>query len=345
MSEQPTSAEVVLRVDGLAKTFRQPLAERLGGAKPDVHAVRGLSFEVSAGQTLGFLGPNGSGKTTTIKMILGLIASDAGQVTLFGKPGADPSSRALVGYLPEHPYFYDYLKPTEVLDYAGRLFGLDRKTRKQRIPQLLQRVGIAHAADRKLRGFSKGMLQRVGIAQSLIADPQLLIYDEPLSGLDPIGRKELRDLMAELKREGRSILVSSHVLSDIESLCDSVVMLHKGQVRARGTLHDLLRRDRMETEVSVLLPDGEAAASAREMLLAIEGATLVRADDERRLRLVLPASEVPALQAAVVQQGATILELHPRKDTLEELFVREAVGAASDDAAAGPDHKRAEGER
>mgnify|MGYP001599350226 CR=1 FL=1 len=222
--------------------------------------------------------------------------------------------------MPEHPYFYDYLKPTEVLDYVGRLFGLDKATRRKRIPELLERLGLGHAMDRTLRGFSKGMLQRVGIAQSLINDPDLLIYDEPMSGLDPLGRKELRDLMAELRDEGRSLFITSHVLSDIESVCDSVVILKDGQAIADGRLDDLLRRDLLLSEATLRV-SGDAAVEA---LLGIDGAELGQ-ETEGVLVMRLPPAQVTALTAKAAEVGSVLTHLQPVRDTLEELFMREAV--------------------
>lgn len=311
----------VIEVQGLRKTFRVGL---LG--KPVV-AVRGVDFRLEPGQVLGFLGPNGSGKTTSIKCMLGLIQPTAGQIRFFSRPHRDPLARARIGYMPEHPYFYDYLKPTEVLDYAASLYGIPGAVRRQRIPMLLERLGLGHAMDRTLRGFSKGMLQRVGIAQSLISDPDLLIYDEPLSGLDPIGRKELRDLMASLRAEGKALFVTSHVLSDIESFCDEVVILRRGEAVAAGKIAELLRRDRLESAATLRLPASAEVAP----LLAVPGVALV-ARKEDVIELRLPTDQVPALMAAAAVVGALPLELHPVRDTLEELFVRKAL--ALDDPAA-----------
>jgi ABC-2 type transport system ATP-binding protein len=314
--------DVILQAEHLAKTFR------VGFWGKPVEALRDVSFELRAGESLGYLGPNGSGKTTSIKCALTLIRPTAGRLRLFGQDPSSPVARARVGYLPEAPYFYDWLTPTEVLDYVGHLYGLDGATRRTRSQALLERLGLGHAAKRPLRGFSKGMLQRVGIAQSLLADPDLLIWDEPMSGLDPVGRKEVRELMAELRREGKSLFFSSHVLADVETLCDAVVILDRGKAVAQGRLRDLLNTDQLETEVLLALPAdreaGESQASARAQLSAVAGVRwLEQGGDE--VRLVLPTAQVPALQAVVVATGAVVRELHARRDTLEELFVRNAV--------------------
>ncbi len=309
----------ILQIDHLGKTFRSGLLGRR------VQALHDVSLSLQPGESLGYLGPNGSGKTTSIKCILTLIRPTTGSIRLFGRDPSDPLARARVGYLPESPYFYDYLKPTEVLDYVGRLYGLDRADRKRRIPQLLDRLGLTHAADRPLRGFSKGMLQRVGIAQSLLADPDLLIWDEPMSGLDPIGRKEVRELMVDLRREGKSLFFSSHVLADVEALCDAVCILDRGVAVAQGKLADLLHSDRLEAEARVELPlDAQARQTAIQALAALPGVVL-HEETAAFLRISLPAAGVAQLTEVVIQCGATLRELTPLRDTLEELFVRKAV--------------------
>lgn len=317
-----------LQLDGLSKTFRVGLLGR------QVQAVRSVSLQLEPGQSLGYLGPNGSGKTTSIKCIVGLIQPSAGSIRLFGRPSADPMARARIGYLPEAPYFYDYLTPVEVLEYVGKLYGLAPKLRQQRTRDLLGKVGLDHAARRPLRGFSKGMLQRVGLAQSLMADPDLLIYDEPMSGLDPMGRKEVRELMAELRAQGKTLFFSSHVLADVEALCDAVCILDRGQVVAQGTLAELLKTDRLESEAVLELPVApEARSAALAALSAVPGSALHPTAD--RVRLVLPNDAVPELCRAADACGARLRELSPRRDSLEELFVRKAVHRTEGTSAVG----------
>lgn len=312
------SPSPLLQLDGLSKTFRVGLLGR------QVQAVRNVSLQVQPGQSVGYLGPNGSGKTTSIKCILGLIQPSAGQIRLFGRPSADPMARARVGYLPEAPYFYDYLTPTEVLEYVGKLYGLEAKLRGQRTQTLLAKVGLEHAARRPLRGFSKGMLQRVGLAQSLMADPDLLIYDEPMSGLDPMGRKEVRELMAELRAQGKTLFFSSHVLADVEALCDSVCILDRGEVVAQGTLAELLKTDQLESEAVLELPvEPTAREAALAALAGVPGSALHPTPD--RVRMVVPNDAVPQLCRTADACGARLRELSPRRDSLEELFVRKAV--------------------
>ncbi|MBN2528715.1 MAG: ABC transporter ATP-binding protein [Deltaproteobacteria bacterium] len=224
-------------VENLKKTFR------IGFFRKRVEAVRGISFSVKKGEIFGLLGPNGAGKTTTLKTIMGLIFADAGSVQILGRDGRTHRAREGVGYLPEHAYFHEYLTPLELMDFYGKLYGMSRVDISNKKNILLERVGLSDAAKRPLKKFSKGMLQRVGLAQALLADPELLILDEPMSGLDPIGRKFVADLIVELNKSGKTILFSSHILSDVERLCTRVVILRKGELAAEGTLDELLKHD------------------------------------------------------------------------------------------------------
>jgi ABC-2 type transport system ATP-binding protein len=228
------SPETVVRFCDLQKTFRQGLAQR------EVQAVKGIDLEVYGGEIFGFLGPNGAGKTTSMKIAMGLISATAGHVELFGQGVGALSVRARIGYLPEHPSFYTYLTASEIMDFYGSLFGLKRQERRQRIDELLELVGLAEVKDRRLRGFSKGMLQRVGIAQALINDPDLVVLDEPLSGLDPIGRREVRSIIVSLREQGKTVFFSSHILHDIETICDRVGIISGGRLVRLGPLDTLL---------------------------------------------------------------------------------------------------------
>src|SRR6478609_7391183 len=198
-----------------------------------------LSIEVAAGDIFGFLGPNGAGKTTTLKLLMQLVFPTSGEAEILGKPVGDVSVRRRIGYLPENPYFYDHLTAEEVLDYYGRLFGMSAAERRQRVPATLDRLGIGAERRLALRKFSKGMLQRVGLAQAILNDPEVLFLDEPMSGLDPLGRRDVRALMLELRDQGRTIFFSSHILSDAESLCSQVAIVAKGQLAATGRLADM----------------------------------------------------------------------------------------------------------
>ena len=203
-------------------------------------AVDGIDFEIEQNEIFGLLGPNGSGKSTTIKMILGLLRKTRGRLSVFGKDPADVSIKSRIGYLPEETYMYRFLDARETLDYYGKLFGLDHRIRKRRVDELLDMVGLSEVAHRKIGEYSKGMARRIGLAQALINDPDLLILDEPTSGLDPIGTRQVKQLLQELGRSGTTILLSSHLLSDVEDVCDRMVILYGGKIRAEGTGSELL---------------------------------------------------------------------------------------------------------
>ena len=279
-------------------------------------AVDGLDLTVKPGEIFGLLGPNGAGKTTTLKMMLGLLRPDAGSVGLFGLSPHDVAARKRLGFLPENPYFYDYLTATEFLDFYGRLQGLEASERKRRIESALSRVGLSGRGGTALRKFSKGMIQRLGLAQAIQHDPDLVILDEPMSGLDPIGRREVRDLILAQRAAGRTIFFSSHILQDAEMLCDRVAIVFKGKLRAVGRLDDLVARDAKWIEVSVRgqLPPGLSG----EVTKAPDGTTLVRVDGVPSLAKLL---------AAVPAAGGEVVSVWPRRESLEDLFLRE-IGRA-----------------
>jgi ABC-2 type transport system ATP-binding protein len=312
--------DAIIRVERLSKEFRQGFFMRR------VLAVKDVSFQVERGDIFGFLGPNGAGKTTTIKILTGLIRPTAGRAELFGE--TVPSRRALarIGFLPENPYVYPYLTPNEFVQLCGRLSGLSGRAARDRTKQVLEQVGVAYAADRAVRRLSKGMLQRTGLAAALVADPELLILDEPMSGLDPVGRKEVRDLIVDERRRGRTIFFSTHILNDVETLCDRVAILRKGEVVVSGRISELLRRDARRTEVTL---SGEyqvlAASFEQEGLKAKQvGGMLVV--------LVEGADKVSQVLSRALAAGLAVEQVVPRHETLEDLFVREAI--ASGEAAA-----------
>jgi ABC-2 type transport system ATP-binding protein len=279
-------------------------------------ALTGLTLTVGGPEIFGYLGANGSGKTTTIKILMGLIAPDSGLACLFGRDVADPGSRARAGFLPEHPYFYDYLTPREYLDYAGRLFGVKRGECRERAGRLLERLGLLAVADTALRRFSKGMLQRFGIAQALINDPQLVLLDEPMSGLDPMGRRLVRDLMLELREAGKTIFFSTHILSDAEAICDRVALLKGGRLTSVGRLDEILAIDVENMEV---LTSGLALSVLSA--LSGEGRTIVAAGE--RVRVTLPEAGLAALIQQVEREGGRILGVQPNRQSLEDYFMQE----------------------
>ncbi len=322
--------KAALSVDSLFKTFDLgffgavpfigPMVTglQIKGLAQRVEAVRGVSFSVEPGEIFGFLGPNGAGKTTTIKMLMGLIHPSSGSGTLLGAPLGDRAARARLGFLPEHPYFYDYLKPLEFLDFYGRLFCMSAQDRRRRADELVDRVGLRHAVNRPLRKYSKGMIQRIGIAQALMNDPDLVVFDEPMSGLDPMGRKDVRDLIFELKEQGKTVFFSSHILQDVEAICDRVAIMVKGRLRSIGPLSELLSSPNHQVEVwlsglsSNLLEHLRAQAlQSREL----DGQWSFLFEEEERVNDLLKEA---------LGEGARLISLKPHRRSLEDLFVAEA---------------------
>jgi ABC-2 type transport system ATP-binding protein len=314
--EGEPSPELVIEVENLQKTYRTPFARRR------VEALRGVSFSVRRGEIFGFVGPNGAGKTTTIRTLMGLIRATGGRASLLGHPIPSRAARAKVGFLPEAPYFYDYLTVPELLDLAGRLFGLSASERERRANQLIARVGLERARTQSLKKFSKGMLQRAGLAQALMNDPELVVLDEPMSGLDPIGRKEVRDLILELRAEGKTVFFSTHILTDVEAITDRVAIVARGQLQAYGSPSELVAKSILAVELTVRVPDDRD--------LPVELTTDARPGSVRRagteVALALPAgADVDAWIARAHAAGAKIVSVAPRHETLEDLFVREVA--------------------
>jgi len=224
----------VVQAVGLTKMFRD------FWHRPKARAVNGIDFEIKPGEVVGLLGPNGSGKSTTVKMLLGLLYPTGGKITVFGKSPRAVETKKEIGYLPEESYLYKFLTAEETLNFFGSLFNISAEDRKRRIDQLLEMVGLSHARYRRVGEFSKGMARRIGLAQAMINDPAFLILDEPTSGLDPLGCREVKDLILALKKRGKTVLITSHLLSDVEDICDRVIILYGGQVRAEGALDKLL---------------------------------------------------------------------------------------------------------
>jgi ABC-2 type transport system ATP-binding protein len=310
-------SEALIHVERLRKVFRQGFWMRR------VEAVKGISFEVRRGDTFGFLGPNGAGKTTTIKMLTGLIAPTGGHATVFGHAVPSPQAMKHVGFLPENPYVYPYLTPFEFVEMCARLSGMRGRAVGDRAKHVLERTGVLYAADRPVRRLSKGMLQRTGLAAALVADPELLILDEPMSGLDPVGRKEVRDLIVDERRNGRTIFFSTHILTDVEMLCDRVAILRKGEVVVSGRLGELLKREVRRTDVTF--------ATVPEVVLqecTSLGHRCHQVGDRTVIEIEGQANVAPVLRAALAA-GAEIVDVTPRHETLEDLFVREAIDAGA----------------
>jgi ABC-2 type transport system ATP-binding protein len=290
MTEPLPTPDTVASIDQLTKVFRD------FWRRPKVQAVNGISFDLRRGEVFGLLGPNGSGKSTTIKMMLGLLRPTSGQIRVLGQPPDHVAAKARVGYLAEESLLYPYLTSAETLAFFGRLFNLPRAERERRIDELLDMIGLAHARDRIVGEFSKGMARRIGLAQALINDPDLIILDEPTAGLDPLGCRQVKDLIRALARRGKTVLLSSHLLADVEDSCDRIAILYNGRIQALGAMHDLL-------------------------------------EQRQRLRLTLPPELAPTQTKAVLEQVRAIIGSepdtdHPRVD-LESFFLR-IIEAARD---------------
>jgi ABC-2 type transport system ATP-binding protein len=285
--------------------------------KRKVRALDGLSLSIDGGQIFGFLGANGAGKTTTLKLLMRLIFPTTGSARILGHDIQDVRMHQRIGYLPENPYFYDYLTAREFLDYFAQIFGFPAAVRKKRAADLLARVKLDEKRwDTQLRKFSKGMLQRVGLAQSLVNDPEIVFLDEPMSGLDPVGRREVRDLIAALRDEGKTVFMCSHILSDIEVLCDQVAILKKGRLAQVGYLDELRRKTEGPNRMEVMAT-GTDANSLRKHLSGTE-----IAPTPRGLRIEIASEdEIEKVIAALRQVGGKVVSIQPVKQSLEELFL------------------------
>lgn len=306
---------VVIATKSLNKVYEGALRGQ------DVHALTDLDLEIHKGEIFAYLGPNGSGKTTTIKMLLGLIFPTSGSIEILGSKDITAAAvRRQIGYLPEGAYYPDFLRGEEILKYYGALYGLRGADLSKRIDASLEIVGMSHARKRLLRGYSKGMRQRIGLAQALISDPQILILDEPTTGLDPIARKEMRDILARLRNEGKTLLISSHELLEVELISDRVGILFEGVLQTLGTVRELLSERELVIEASGVT-DGALEQLAQRGIVAED-----RVFEKAKLRV--PES-VPAYEALELCRAASVnlLAVAPRRETLEELFVR-VVGDA-----------------
>lgn len=297
-----------IEISGLEKTYTAGFLR-----KHEVRALRPLNLTVEDGEVFGYLGANGAGKTTTLKLLMGIIFPSGGSARILGFDYRDPRVRAQIGFLPEQPYFYDHLTAPELLEYYAQLSGVPAAERKRRVPRMLERVGLPHVGGLPLRKFSKGMMQRVGIAQAILHDPKVVFLDEPMSGLDPIGRREVRDLMQGLKDEGKTIFFSTHILSDAEALCDRVAVLHQGELRCVEKVGELItaKHDRME-----LLWQGDAALTQEVTALGAE--CRVTGD---QVRAVLPEAQLNAALDLLRSHRVRLISVTPVRTTLEDYFL------------------------
>ncbi len=298
--------DTVLRIENLHKSFKTGFIPK--GKK----ILNGISLEVHGGEIFGYLGPNGAGKTTTIKCVLGLIFPDKGNIEIFGHSNLSMHAKEKIGFLPENPYFYDYLTATEFLGFYSDLSLVKKQDKQTQIDSLLKLVGLEHAAALQLRKFSRGMLQRIGLAQALINNPSLVLLDEPLGGLDPLGRKEIRDVIVRLKEEGKTVFLSSHILQDIEMICDRVAILVEGRIINQGALQDLVSEQVTVTEITLSGIQTEDLENLGERYSAQGGRILIKVFEEEKIADVLRLVEA---------KKGKIHSLIPRTETLEDLFV------------------------
>ncbi len=296
-----------IEILGLEKTYNVGFWR-----KRPKRALHPLSFTVEDGEVFGFLGPNGAGKTTTLKLLMGLVTPTAGSARILGREWTDPSVKAQIGFLPEQPYFYDYLTAHELLEYYGQLSGVPAKDRKQRVEKVLDQVGLRDVRGVQLRKFSKGMLQRVGIGQAILHDPKLVFFDEPMSGLDPMGRREVRDLMEQLKHEGKTVFFSTHILSDAEALCDRVAVIHKGELRDVGAIETLTSS--VLGKVEVIWQGSQVPASIKALGIECH----VTGD---RVRAIINENQQDAMIDALRRERQRLIAIIPMRTSLEAYFV------------------------
>ena len=310
MSEVPGTTEVVVETRNLSKVYRD------FWGRQKVRALKSLDLEIRRGEIFGLLGPNGSGKTTTIKLLLGLLFPTSGQALVFDQDATEVSKNERLGYLPEESYLYRFLNAEETLDFYGRLFNMSANTRRQRTAELIDMVGLNWAKRRQLKEYSKGMTRRIGLAQALINDPELILLDEPTSGLDPIGTREIKDLIIKLKAQGKTVIMSSHLLADVQDVCDRIAILHQGELKELGRVDSLLKvRDVTQIRAAGL---SEAAKAEIQAVIARHHGDLMSMDN--------PTSTLEELFLNIVRDS----EARPgRRARVEDADVRAPAGTAA----------------
>jgi len=308
----------IIEINGLTKDFQVGFWK-----KHPVRALDHLNLCVEKGEVFGFLGPNGAGKTTTLKLLMDLIRPTEGSARVFGEPVTSVSMRRRIGYLPENPYFYDYLTAEELLLYVGRLFGLRQPALGGKVRALLENVGLQNVGKLQLRKFSKGMIQRIGLAQAMINDPEVVFLDEPMSGLDPLGRREVRQAIMSLKSRGVTVFFSSHILPDVEALCDRVAILNRGRLQQVGALHEILKV-RIEAH-EIVLAGISAETSAGLKPLCEE---MIPMGERLQLRAASP-QQVESIISYALAHGAGLVSVNPIRPSLEDHFFHEVTGAGA----------------
>ena len=312
-----TGREVV-RVTDLVKDFQ------VGFRMRRRRVLSNVSFSALEGEIFGFVGPNGAGKTTTLKILMGLIRPTSGSASILGRNVAESEFRDQIGFLPENPYFYPFLTAREILDFYARLSGVEAHRRAERVDELLAMVHLTHAADMRLKTFSKGMLQRVGVAQALIHDPSVVFLDEPMSGLDPIGRREIRELILALRAAGKTVFMNTHILSDVELICDRVAIIVNGEIRRQGSTLELVGDGSASAQIVV-------SALSADAVDAIEaGFSVSLRGSGDRVEIVAEAKDVEGILGVVLRSGGRVVEIKRLAPSLEDVFM-EAVHAAEKD--------------
>jgi ABC-2 type transport system ATP-binding protein len=308
-----------IAIEGLSKDFLVGFWR-----KRPVRALDNLDLSVEKGEVFGFLGPNGAGKTTTLKMLMNLLRPTSGRAWILDEPVDSVSMHRRIGFLPENPYFYDYLTGRELLVYVARLFGIPRQTADRKVSELLERVGLRKAADIQLRRFSKGMIQRIGIAQALVNDPEVVLLDEPMSGLDPLGRREVRQVVAALKSQGVTVFFSSHILPDVEALCDRVAIMNRGRLQAAGALNEILK---MKIEGHEVILSGADRAVAAGLPSMCDQVTSI---GDRLCLRAATSEQVESIVRCALSNGAVLVSANPIRPSLEDYFFQEIRSGPGD---------------